>query len=152
MAGTNPAFNPAVFRSTIKSTMLMGMPTDVSKRLTWHWKREVEFAKQSASKKPYDWTATPTVDLPGNTSVSGDKLVVDYALEFATGTGDETPLGRFDSTRAVVTLLDEDYEKVKTADYATVDDSTYDIVYTAPPMGLFEVTVWEVHLQARDEN
>jgi hypothetical protein len=50
----------------------------------------------------------------------------------------------------VVTLLDVDYDIIKDADYATIGNTTYDIDFSGPPEGLFEVTVYTIYIRARD--
>lgn len=153
MAGTNAAFSPSEFRTSIRSTMEMGMPTTVSERLTWRWNRVRTYAPQDPAANPYEWDQATVTDVPGNTAEADGSLVVTYALEFAArqSRGEDTAFGQFDTTRAVVTLLDEEYALVSTADYATINDSVYEIDFSGPPLGLFEVTVYQVYLTARDE-
>ena len=79
---------------------------------------------------------------------------MDYALEFAarsTAGAEETVLGTFNTSRAVVTLMDEDYEQIKDADYVTIAGATYEIDFVGPPLGMFAVTVYQIHLRAADE-
>lgn len=147
------AFDEAAFRTNIRDTMRMGMPTDPAEQLTWRWKRVRTYNPQDRVAHPYDWTQTPTTDVPGNADEPDGELVVDYALEFSASIAAEggTALGRFNTSRAVVTLIDADYELVKTADFATIAGAEYEIDFVSPPMGLFAVTVYQIHLRARDE-
>lgn len=148
-------FDEANFRTVIKQTMGMGMPEDTTKQLTWHWLANKTYLRPDPANAPYDWTAAPTASTPGNPAVPGGSLVVDYAIEFqfsARGGTVETELGEFDQGRAIVTLLDVDYEQIKTADYVTIDEARYNIDFTAPPMGMFGVTVYTVYLTAIDES
>lgn len=147
-------FDEAGFRDAIEQTMLMGMPPDPADQLTWHWRRTREYDPQDRIKKPYDWTETPVVDQPGNPDEPDGTLIVTYALEFqprnyASG---GSVLGTFNTSRAVVTLLDTEYEKVKDADFCTIGTSAYEIDYAGPAMGLFAVAVHQVYLTARDES
>lgn len=153
MAGSNAAFNPTQFRTSIRQTMEMGMPTTVSERLTWHWNRVQTFSPQDPTTNPYEWDQATVTDVPGNSAEPDGSLVVTYALEFASRQqeGEDTPFGQFDTTRAVVTMLDEEYVLVSTADYASINGSVYEIDFSGPPLGLFEVTVYQVYLTARDE-
>lgn len=145
------AFSASDFRRAIHATMKMGMPPDVADQLTWHWDRTQEFSPQDRADRPYDWTRPPVVDLPGNPQETDGALVVDYAIEFQPRTiSDETAFGEFNIPRAVVTLLDVDYELVKTADFCTLSNATYDVQFVAPVVGLFEVAVHSVHIRARD--
>lgn len=153
MAGTNLAFNASEFRTSIRQTMEMGMPTAVGDRLTWHWNRDRTFNPDDPVGNPYAWTQPTVTDVPGNPDEPDGSLVVTYALEFSSrlSSSDETPLGQFDTSRAVVTLLDEEYALISSADYASISGSIYEIDFSGPPMGLFEVTVHQVYLSARDE-
>lgn len=151
MAGHDPNFDPGGFRAAIKSTMQMGVPTDLNERLVWHFKNITSYSNQDPALKPYDWTTPPSLDVPSDPDTPTGERIVDYALEFARTTGQQSEVGAFDATRLVVTLLDVDYEQIKQADYATIGRVHYDIDYSGPPMGLFEVTVYQVFLTARDQ-
>lgn len=153
MAGTNPAFDAAEFRTAIRDTMTMGMPTATSKRLTWHWNRDQTFDPQDPAATPYDLDQAPVVDDPGNPDEPSGEVQVTYALEFAARPAGsrETVFGQFDTSRAEVTLLEDEYEQIKTADYCTIDGTRYEIDFTAPPVGLFEVTVYTIYITAEDE-
>jgi hypothetical protein len=149
-------FDEATFRAAVLNTMLMGMPEDVTERLTFFWKRTQTFATPDLAGNPYDWTAAPTVDLPGNPKLpdsgTDQGVVVPYALEFAATLAREanTVLGGIDTSRAVVTLMDKDYDKIRTADYARIGDTRYRLLFDAPPQGLFGVTMWTLYLEAED--
>lgn len=152
------AFPETTVRTAILDTMLMGMPEDVDKRLTWYWKRAQTFSPDDPAGNPYDWTATPIVDDPGNPVLpdpGGDQsLQVPYALEFSARPAGSatTVLGEIDTSRAIVTMVETDFEKIKTADYAIIDDSRYRIQFDAPPVGLFGLTVYTVYLEAEDSS
>lgn len=149
-------FNEAQVRTALFNTMLMGMPETTSQRLTWYWSRDQTFVSDDPAGHPYDWTAAPVTDTPGNPAIpdaGGDQsLQVPYALEFSArpAGSSTTVLGEIDTSRAVVTMLDTDFEKIRTADYAVIDDSRYRIQFSAPPVGLFGLTVWQVFLEAED--
>lgn len=152
------AFDEATMRSALLNTMLMGMPENVGQRLTWYWKRERVYSPDDQAGNPYDWTAPPISDLPGNPALpdtgSDQSLQVPYALEFASRPAGSasTVLGAIDTSHVTVTLLETDYEKIRTADYVILDDTRYRIQFDAPPMGLFGLTVWQIFLEAEDEN
>jgi hypothetical protein len=154
------AFPEATFRQAILNTMLMGMPQDPAQQLKWWWKRIQEFSPDDAAGNPYDWTQPPVTDLPGNPGLSVKNtapgaeqwLTVPYALEFSarqTGSSN-TAFGEIDTSRAVVSLTDTDYEKIKTADYATIGDTTYRIQFKGPAIGLFGYTLYQMYLEAED--
>jgi hypothetical protein len=151
------SFPEADFRDGILNTMLMGISEDPAQRLQWVWRRDVTYAPDDPAGNPYDWTATPVTDVAGNATLTDTGteqfLVVPYALEFSIrpGSSVSTPVGELDVSHLLITLIDSDYEKVKTADYARVGDVTYNIEFKAPPTGLFGVTVWQVYLAAQDQ-
>lgn len=151
MAGSDPNFDPNGFRASIKATMQMGMPLDPAERLVWHFREIKSYTTQDPALKPYDWTAAPQLNIPSDPDTPAGQRIVDYALEFARGTGAETEVGSFDTTRLIVTLLDLDFEQIQHAEYATIGRVHYDIDFTGPPQGLFDVTVYSVYLTARDQ-
>lgn len=149
-------FDEATVRTAILNTMLMGMPEKPIERLTWYWNRDQVFSPDDPAGNPYDWTSPPIVDKPGNPKLkdtgTDQSLQVPYALEFSARPAGSatTVLGEIDTSRAIITLLDTDFEKIRTADYAVIDDSRYRIQFDAPPLGLFGLTVWQVYLEAED--
>jgi hypothetical protein len=156
MAGNSAfaaGFDAEAFRENIRQTMKMGMPINVSDQLTWRWKRVRTYSPEDQAHNPYDWTEPTDTDAPGNADEPDGELVVDYAVEFSARPAGSVDVaaGQFDTSRAIVTLLDEDYEQMKTADYATMGSTTYDIDFTGPPMGMFSVGVYTIYLTARDE-
>lgn len=151
MAGTNPAFPADQFIAGIKLAMAMGQPENAAEALSWHWRPEQTFTEADTAGDPYDYGDTPVTDAPGNAADPTDVgIIVDYALEFAVVGATDTSVGQIDPSKATVTLLGAEYDRVKTADYAIIDGSHYDIDFSAPPQGLFNVTVYSVQLTARD--
>lgn len=151
-----PSFDESAFRDAILNTMLMGMPEDPAERLTFVWRRDQTWVPDDPAGNPYDWTQTPVTDTAGNPALSDEgteqTLQVPYALEFsARPAGSSTTVfGEIDLTRAVITLMDDAYERVKTADYAVIGDSRYRIQFDGPAVGLFGVTVWTLYVEAED--
>lgn len=148
MAGTDPRFPAQRFRDAIRFAMHMGLPNAVQERITFRWTTQKTFSTHDPAGRPYNWGSTPA------TTTSHADVLIDCAVEFTArpaGTRD-TALGEFDTSRAVVTILDEDIDSVSGADTAIIGGNEYEILFTAPPMGLFEVTVYQLYLQARDES
>lgn len=147
MASTHPSFNPAVFREAIRDTMLMGMPNATTERVTFRWSPESTYTSIDTGGIPYDATESPT------TTETHPDVLVPVALEFAARPAGsmETSMGEFDTSRIVITILDVDWDEVVGADQVIIDEATYDIQFVAPPIGLFEVTVYQVFAIARDE-
>lgn len=152
----NAGFNEAAFRSAINDTMLMGIPEAVDQRLTFWWDRDKTFSPDDPAGNPYDWTAAPLVDDPGNPTLPDDgepqSLSVPYALDFSArpAGSSNTVFGEIDTSRAVVTMLDSDFARIETADYGTIGETRYRIQFRGPPVGLFGVTVHTLYLEAED--
>lgn len=150
-------FDEAQFRDAVTNTMLMGIPEDPTERLVFYWRRDQTFSPDDPAGNPYDWTSPPIVDDPGNPALPDagvdQGLSVPYALEFSArpAGSSNTVFGEIDTSRAIVTMLETDYEKIRTSDYARIGDSRYRIQFDAPPQGLFGVTIWTVYLEAEDQ-
>lgn len=148
MAGTNPAFNSQAFKDGIHLAMNMALPNAASERATFRWRTEKTFSKEDSAHRPYDWTSSAV------TTDSHPDVQVACAVEFSARTtlAGQTAMGHFDSSRAVITLLDEDYVQVEGADEVLLGENTYVVDFVAPPIGLFDVTIYQMYCSARDES
>lgn len=148
MASSNPAFNPAVFRQAIRDTMIMGLPNATAEKPTFRWNPNKTYATADPGGAPYDFTAAPVV------TVAPADVQVAVAVEFSSRPAGslETVIGEFDNSRVIITVLDEDYELIRGADEVILGGNTYDIQFVGPPLGLFEVTVYQIFAIARDES
>ena len=153
-SGASVGFSASEFRENIKFAMTMGMPGTVSEQVTFMWNRVKEYNPQDHQHRPYDFTQPTTLDEPGNPDEPDGSLVVTCAVEFTprNSTGTENMVGAFNAPRIVITLLDDEYDLVHDADQVLIDGNTYDLEYTAPPIGLFDVTVYQLHATAQDES
>ena len=148
MAGTNADFNATEFRTNIRNVMLMGTPTQTSEQATFQWTAEKSFSASDLGGDPWDFAATPT------STVTHADVQVPVAVEFTArpGASADEVAGHFDASRAVITILDEDYALVQGADLVVLGGNTYEVEFVAPPVGLFDVTVYTVYAIARDES
>lgn len=148
MAGTQQGFDAAGFRDAIRFAMNMGLPETESERATFRWNPARTFTTDDPAGLPYDWTDTPATE-----TVHAD-VQVPVAIEFGAqaAAGTDTPVGQIDTSRAVLTVLDEDYQQIVGANEVVLGGNTYDIDFVAPPLGLFEVTVYQIYASARDES
>lgn len=152
MAGvTNPdfaGFDAAAFRLAIRSTMTMAAPNATADRVTFRWSPVTTYSPQDPSHNPYSWTAPPT------SSITHADVQVPVAVEFSArpAASSETGVGEFDNSRAIITILDVDYELVAGADLVLLGQNIYEVQFVAPPIGLFEVTVYQIYTVARDES
>ncbi len=145
MAGSDPGFAPAEFREAIQFAMRMGAPDETSEQVTFSWTPTRTYESANPSDAPYDWT-----DAPDTSSAPTPVKITAVAIEFgAVGDGTGTTMGRFDQSRGMLTILDEDYEAVRTANRVTYGGRTY-MMQEATPIGLFEVTVWQIPITEGD--
>lgn len=142
------SFNASRFRTAIRNTMVMGMPNATSDQATFRWTTTHTYSPQDPLDDPYTWTQTPV------TTTTHADVVVPVAWEFSArpSASLETVIGEFDSPRVIVTILDVDYELVQGADLIIMGGNTYVIEFVAPPLGLFDVSVFQIYCVARDES
>ncbi len=141
-------FDPAAFIDGIKFAMSMGAPNKTADKVTFYWEPNRTFTNPDVHGNPYNRKQTPA------SSNTPDPVIVDVAVEFvprSTMSGG-TPVGDFETPRAVLTLLGDEYEQVKTADYVTMGGNKYFIDFVAPPMALFSVDVYQIHVSAESES
>jgi hypothetical protein len=150
-------FDATEFRQAIEFAMQMGLPGTESERVTFRWSGSKVFDTPDERGNPYDWTNAPastesTPDIPAS-------ITVPCAVEFRArrSVSGETIIGSFDVASVVITLLDTQYallqhDTLGLPDQLTVDGNQYDVSFWGPPMGLFNVTVYQMYAQARDES
>lgn len=128
--------------------MNMGLPNATVERATFKWETVRTYTTADPAGNPYDYTATPAA------TVTHADVSIPVAVEFSArpaGSRD-TSVGQFDASRAVITVLDEDYEQVEGADIVMLGENTYEIEFVGPPLGLFDVTIYQIYADARDES
>lgn len=147
MAGTSPDFDSALFRTQIRATMTMGLPGSVADRATFRWSADKTYSNQDSDAKPWLWTESSVTDV-----VHAD-VQIPVAMELLrTVEQDGTSLGDFNIVKAILTILDVDYVSVVGADTVLLGQDEYNIDFVEPPIGLFDVTVYRIHLRAMDES
>lgn len=146
--GFGAGFDADLFRESIRAAMTMGLPNTVSERATFRWHPQRTFAKSDPTGKPYDLSAAPVSD------TTPEDVQIPCAVEFSARPAGsmETALGEFDTSRVIITLLDVDMPLISGADEVILGGNTYDIQFLGPPIGLFDVTVYQLFAIARDES
>lgn len=141
-------FDAALFRSAIRSTMTMAAPNASEDRATFRWSPAKTYNPQDPAHFPYTWTETPATD------VEHADVQVPVAVEFSArpAASQQTAVGEIDASRAILTVLDVDYELVRGADLVLLGQNTYDVEFVAPPIALFDVDVYQIYTIARDES
>lgn len=140
------SFDPDNFRRAIKLTMKMGAPQAVAERVTFRWRNKKQYTgKTDANGKPFDLAASATpVDVKPD-------VQIDCAVETESRNPNGTPLGQFNTPKATITVLDEDFALIDGAQEVLIGGNTYIINYTEP-VGLFNVTVYTIYATALDES
>lgn len=152
MAGSDARFNAEKFRTAIRFSMNMGLPNSLSERATFIWDTQMTFPVADSSGKPFDFSASPS-----STTTFTD-VQIPVAIDFLGRGGDalSTRIGEMNVPRIVLTVLDEDFESLTQHDVfankVRLDDAVYKIDYVGPPVGLFDVTIYQVYAQAMDES
>ena len=160
MAETNDprqaAFSSARFRDAIKFAMKMGTPNPTPNRGTFRWNDVKTYDVADGGGNPYDFTKVPL------TTESWPDVQVDMAVEFISRStlSGRTAIAEFDTPRAVLTILDEDWDLVLDTegtprpmpDVVLLGGNVYNIDYVAPDIGLFDVNVYQIHCSAVDES
>jgi hypothetical protein len=145
MAGTDAGFNAAEFRDAIHLAMNMGAAPDESEQLTFHFESSLTYnVPADGALVPFDPTATVT-------RVTPTPVRVPCAVEYFDSENQPTAFGLMAPTRIAVTLLDEDYDRIKNAVYVVAHGDVYDYRRTEPPSGLFDVGLYTMHFTARGE-
>lgn len=145
MAGTSNSFKPAAFRAAIRSAMTMGAPPEADYQLKFYWNP----SRTSAATK--DGEGIPFDPAAPITSTTRDPVSVPCAVEYLDAAGQPSPFGAVVPSKVRVTLLDEDYEVVKTADYVVVGGDRYLRHHEPPSFGLFEAGVHQIVYVAENE-
>ena len=141
------AFNAADFRDNIRFAMNLGLPNDEESRPIFRWTVLRSYGVSDTGGNPYDFSEEPIE------TITHDDVSVPAAVEFSAGSvNNGTPVGDFVLVHAVITLLDEDYSLVDGADQVLLGGNTYKVQYVGPPLGLFDVTVYQVFCQSVGES
>lgn len=146
--GFGAGFDASNFRAAIHNVMQMAAPNSVSDQVTFFFDGTSEWASTDEGGSPWDWGATPVSATPVQS------FTVDCAVEFISRTtlAAGTAVADHDTPRAVLTLLDEDWENVEGFDYCTLSGNTYETKYVRPKIALFDVDVIQVEVVAVDES
>jgi hypothetical protein len=160
--GIPVGFDGEGFRNAIKFAMQMGTPTlpdgspDPDKRPIFIKKVAARIYKDAAGNvippprvdrdgRPFD----PTIQVEESRP---DPITdADCAVEVDRADADELPVGNFRPTKAVVTLLDVDYERVKDCRELVYNGDRYVYGYEPENNGLFDVGVHTMIYYAVDE-
>lgn len=153
MAGTSLEFDAAAFRAEIRATMMMGLPVDEAARPTFSFPHDVVYENEDTGGDPFDWTA-PVAAAGGGGGTTGPRppVQVPCALEEAGGSEYETGLGIINEDEILLTVLDVDHALIDGFDEVEIGGNTYRYTKELPPRGLWDVTIHQIVVTARDES
>lgn len=152
MAGKNPgnASFGKDFRKNIRFAMNMGAPPLVEERATFFFPNVLMYqspddeADTDESGTPFD----PSIPV---TQVTPQSVQVPCSVEYYDAQGVLTDFGMVTPSRAVITLLDEDYAKVKECAYVVLGGERFIYRNTQAPEGLFDVGLYTMHFTAEND-
>ena len=144
MARPVPAgWNRDRVKEGLRTAMRFGQPTRATDQATFYLEGEPSGSGVDQEGVPYDPNVRPEDD---TSSIS-----VLCAWEFKDAQGQVEAYGSLARTRVEITLLDEDYQKVKGFKYVEIAGTRYDYAYTQPPVALADLDVWIVNCRTVDE-
>lgn len=153
MAGSSPDFNAAEFRRSVHEVEQMGMPQDVALRPTFHFDlRPVAAAGVATDRRgrPFDWTepVDPVASAPPKPPVQAS---CSWASASA-GSNEDTAVGEFNANEYDLFILDDEWAKVADFTFVLLGGNEYRREFQVPEQGLYEVTIHQVRVTARDES
>lgn len=142
--GISASFDSVQFRNAVKFAMQMGSPPEADKQVVFikkatsqtYWKDDVQVMnpRLDRDRLPLD----PEIEVR---AADDEEIQVDCAIEITRADADEIAVGSFRPTKAVVTLLDVDYEQVVGAQEIRYNGDIYRFGYEPEGLGLFDVGV-----------
>jgi hypothetical protein len=153
--GISVDFDSQGFRDAIHFAMEMGAAPDPTLRPTFIFKSTVQSYRKNGVPVP-----DPRLDRDGKpldpdieaVETSGNRVQVDCAIEIIRADADELPVGNFRPTKAVVTLLDEEYAQVKGCREMVYDGDRYLFGYELEALGLFDVGTFTLIFYCLDDS
>lgn len=147
MAGSNPTFDAAGFRSALRDVMTLGLPNDPADQPTFHFPTTVSYPPGTAVDE--DGVALDPSVPKSKTTL--DPVKVRCAVEYFDATPDELPVGTFRPTKLVLTMFEDEFALVKDAEEVVIGQDRYYLSHRPPPVGLYDVTVFQIVAYAIDE-
>lgn len=153
--GITADFDNDGFRNAIRFAMQMGTNPDPDRRPKFvqrsstrtYWKNGTQLGQEprlDRDGKPLD----PEVEIRRPV----DQFIeVDCAIEVTRADAEELPVGTFQPTKVVVTLLDQQYVQVKDCREMVYNGDRYVFGYEPESNGLFDVGVYTMIFYAKDE-
>lgn len=138
-----PSFNAARVRAGLLKAMGFGEPTRAADKVTFHLVTRPAVEDADGDGVPFD----PSVRV----TATDTALAVTCALDYLDDNGEVIAGGDLKPARVRVTLLDAEYQQIKSFDYLTAGGDRYARDSIAPPFALGGLDVWTVYATAEDE-
>lgn len=145
MAGQIPGFDADAVRAGLRLAMTVGLPPATEDQPTFFMPRTVtNTALADEHSVPFDVTARRTVEPPVTVRVP-------CAIEYFDNAGKLENFGVLVPTKVELTLLDEEYAKVKGFEFVVIGGNRFYYQRTETPLGLVSVGVYKIHCTAEDQ-
>lgn len=145
MAGTSNDFDGSAFRDAIHSVMQMGAPPSTAEQAKFYWSKALVYnTPTDENNTPFDPDATVTETQP-------EPVSVPCGIEYFDADDQPTTFGSVTASHLAITLLDEDYDRVKGCAWVVLGGERYFYKRTQAPLGLFDVGVYIMRFTAENE-
>ncbi len=145
MAGSNPGFNARAFRDAIRFTYNMAATPAAEDQVAFYKASELVYnVPVDDDNVPFDPTTTVQRITPA-------PVRVPCSVEYIDAEGQPLPFGTLTVSRIKLSLLDEDYAKVRDCAYVVIAGEKYLYRRTEPPSGLFDVGLYVMHFRSENE-
>ena len=145
MAGNNAGFNSGQFRDAIRFVYDMAAPPSGDEQATFYGPSTLVYTGSvDDDEVPFN-PETTVVRQPA------EGVKVPCGIEYRDAEGEPLPFGTVTASRLIITLLDQDYARIKGCQYVVVGGEKYLYRRTQPPSGLFDVGLFTMHFTAENE-
>jgi len=142
-----PDFDANKVRAGLRLAMQVGLPVITDDQPTFFMPAVVTGDGSHALDQqgtPFDPAYRPTLVRPAG-------IKVPCSMDYKDAAGNLVAMGSVSATGMVLTLLDEDYVKVKGFAYCVVAGIRYNYQRTDRPQGLVSVGIYTIHVLADDQ-
>lgn len=143
-----PGFNADEVRNGLRLAMNVGLPPVEADQplFVWDAPADIETA-EDPSGIPFAWDAEP----PAVVAAPHPPVRVPCAIEYLDSQGELRAFGPTASSTLVLTLLDDEYERVRGFSRVVIGGNEYLYQRTEAPLGLVSIGIWQIHVRTDDE-
>lgn len=152
MAGAFPGGASDAFRDGIRFAMEMGAAPEETRQATFFFPSQLIFVDAADEDARVDQAGVPFDPSVPVRRETPDPVRVPCAIEYYDANGVQVgELGIVAPTSVKVLLLDQEHAKVEGCERVVIDGDEYWYRKTQPPMGLFDVGIFEVWFHVERE-